>query len=88
VNGGWPVGLERKKREEKRKEGKGKKNGQYSHFTFFIYFIRQGEAIFVERFLTRGARARKVGPLKESEPKLFLEESEPCQTGPHTLISQ
>jgi hypothetical protein len=25
VNGGWPVGLERKKREEKRKEGKGKK---------------------------------------------------------------
>jgi hypothetical protein len=38
-----------KKRGEKKK-GKEKKKGQYSHFTYFIYFICQGEAVLPNVF--------------------------------------
>jgi hypothetical protein len=71
---------EKGKRKEKGK-GKGKiKEGQYSHFTFFIHFQHQGEAILTNAFLTRGARAGKAAPLKEPEP-------EPCRTCPSYCVS-
>jgi len=70
----------RKEKERKKTRKKEKKEGHYGHFTFLMYFKQSGGAVFPNVFKTAST------PPEKPEPELFLEELEPCQTGPKCLL--
>jgi hypothetical protein len=80
VNGGWPVGLERKKREGKRKKERKKRKGNIV-ILLILSILYVKEKPFCQTFSDQRIQSSKSRSIKEPEPELFLEEAEPCQTG-------
>ena len=75
---------EKKKRginKKKKKEEKRKKNTMRGNLDIY-YFNLTGEAVLPNVFQNGSNSIREAAPSKESEPELFLEKPEPCQTRP------
>ena len=59
------------------------KQGRYGHFTFPMYFKQTREAVLPNIFQNGSNSTREAAPSEKPEPELFLEDPEPCQTGPN-----
>ena len=73
------------KRNGKKKKMKMKKQGRYGHFIFPMYFKQTREVVLPNVFQNGSNSTREAAPSEEPEPELFLEELEPCQTGPDSI---
>jgi hypothetical protein len=63
---------------------KGEVEPHFGGFTRLQLEIHQ-RSYFAKRFLKRLNSTREATPPEEPEPEPFLEEPEPCQTGPYTV---
>jgi hypothetical protein len=70
----------RKKGEKKKKERRKKEKMQARAILTFYNLNPTGEAVLPNVFQNGSNSTREVTP--PAEPELFLEEPEPCQTGP------
>jgi hypothetical protein len=80
---GGGKGREKKKRKKRKKEkGKGEKKKNERAIYTFHNLNPLGEAVLPNLFQNGFSSIKKAAPPEEPEPETFLEESEPCQTGP------
>jgi hypothetical protein len=72
----------RGEKKEKRKREEKKEKMQARAILTFYNLNPTGEAVLPNVFQNGSNSTREATPTAEPEPELFLEEPEPCQTGP------